>query len=51
MGYLQMDPQGLIPLAEFDTKDGVYDCAWSEVSFIQICKHSTCHRTIPIRKA
>lgn len=26
-----MTPNGLVPLAEFDTKDGVYDCAWSEV--------------------
>ena len=29
---MQMTPNGLVPIAEFDTKDGVYDCAWSEVS-------------------
>lgn len=27
----QATPQGFRPVAEFDTKDGVYDCAWSEV--------------------
>ena len=28
---MQATPQGFKPVAEFDTKDGVYDCAWSEV--------------------
>lgn len=27
----QMTPQGLVEVAEFDTQDGIYDCAWSEV--------------------
>ena len=27
-----MTPNGLVPVAEYDTRDGVYDCAWSEVS-------------------
>lgn len=27
----QMTPNGLVEVAEFDTKDGIYDCAWSEV--------------------
>lgn len=27
----QMTPNGLLEVAEFDTKDGIYDCAWSEV--------------------
>ena len=26
-----MTPQGLVEVAEFDTQDGIYDCAWSEV--------------------
>ncbi len=26
-----MTPNGLVEVAEFDTKDGIYDCAWSEV--------------------
>lgn len=26
-----MTPHGLVEVAEFDTKDGIYDCAWSEV--------------------
>ena len=30
--FMQMGPQGLVPIAEFDTRDGVYDCAWSEVN-------------------
>ena len=28
---MQMTPNGLVEVAEFDTKDGIYDCAWSEV--------------------
>ena len=28
---LQMTPNGLVEVTEFDTKDGIYDCAWSEV--------------------
>ena len=28
----QLTPGGLAPVAEFDTRDGVYDVAWSEVS-------------------
>ena len=31
---LQMTPNGLVPVAEYDTRDGVYDCAWSEVNHI-----------------
>ena len=27
----QITPQGLVEVAEFDTQDGIYDCAWSEV--------------------
>ena len=26
-----MTPNGLVEVTEFDTKDGIYDCAWSEV--------------------
>ena len=26
-----MTPNGLVETAEFDTRDGIYDCAWSEV--------------------
>jgi len=26
-----MTPEGLVEVTEFDTKDGIYDCAWSEV--------------------
>lgn len=26
-----MTPNGLVEMAEFDTRDGIYDCAWSEV--------------------
>jgi len=29
---LQATQQGLQQVAAFDTKDGLYDCAWSEVS-------------------
>lgn len=29
----QMTQQGLREVAAFDTQDGVYDCAWSEVMF------------------
>jgi peroxin-7 len=28
----QYGPQGLVPLAGFDTRDGVYDCCWSEMN-------------------
>ena len=31
---MQATPQGFRQIAEFDTKDGVYDCAWSEASFL-----------------
>ena len=27
---LRQTPQGLVPLNEWITKDGVYDCSWSE---------------------
>lgn len=27
---LQMGPQGMVEVAQFDTLDGLYDCAWSE---------------------
>lgn len=27
---LKSTPQGLVPLSMFYTKDGLYDCAWSE---------------------
>ena len=28
---MQMSPEGLKEVAAFDTMDGLYDCAWSEV--------------------
>ena len=28
---VQATQQGLVQVAAFDTKDGLYDCAWSEV--------------------
>ena len=28
---MQLGAQGPVPVAEFETKDGVYDCAWCEV--------------------
>ena len=46
---LQMTPNGLVEVAEFDTKDGIYDCAWSEVehlvsSAVQDCiLHYSCY--------
>lgn len=39
---LQMTPNGIVPLAEFDTKDGVYDCSWSEV---RLHIHNSARRT------
>lgn len=33
-----MTQQGLQEVAAFDTQDGVYDCAWSEVITVQCCK-------------
>ena len=32
-----MTQTGLQEVAAFDTRDGVYDCAWSEVSFLNQC--------------
>jgi hypothetical protein len=28
---MQLTPGGLVEVTEFDTRDGIYDCAWSEV--------------------
>ncbi len=30
-----MTPEGLVEVTEFDTKDGIYDCAWSEVRAVE----------------
>lgn len=29
---MQVTPQGLQPVAAFDTVDGLWDCAWSEAN-------------------
>lgn len=31
IGFTQLGPSGLMEITEFDTRDGIYDCAWSEV--------------------
>ena len=38
LANLQMTPNGLVEVAEFDTKDGIYDCAWSEVRHLIFSK-------------
>ena len=32
-----MTPNGLVEVTEFDTLDGIYDCAWSEVRQSPTC--------------
>ena len=34
--HVQMTPDGLVEVTEFDTKDGIYDCAWSEVDLVLV---------------
>ena len=34
---MQATQQGLVQVAMFDTKDGLYDCAWSEVCISETC--------------
>lgn len=33
--YSQLTPNGMVQVAAFDTPDGLYDCAWSEVHFLR----------------
>ena len=39
---LQATQQGLQEVVAFDTTDGLYDCAWSEVSSAPTCAPSSC---------
>lgn len=39
---MQATQQGLKQVAVFDTKDGLYDCAWSEVLLEYIVPGKTC---------
>jgi hypothetical protein len=32
----QLTPNGMVQIAAFDTPDGLYDCAWSEVGFLHL---------------
>ena len=42
---LQATQQGLQEVVAFDTTDGLYDCAWSEVSSAPTCATSGCRGT------
>ena len=47
---LQATPNGMVLVAQFDTRDGIYDCAWSEVSAIpkEVCDISIYHMFLPV---
>ena len=34
---LRVTGSGIVPVAQFDTRDGCYDCTWSEVRQGQLC--------------